>query len=887
MSRLKNLKLICNDVFKILIQKWVKKISIKLFESKMVKYSSTTSLILSILLFGICHCDVETCVGANKFGTTDGTMRLIGLFPIIKSSAEEFASNALLWSEVFRYSVKTFNLNIHTENVFDYTCYDICGPGKLNGVTDAVVDIILSESTVQLDGCQCLQSKAAIQNVIGIVGPTTSSKSVYANEILSFTNLPMISYAATSPILSDKNLYPNFFRTVPPDTLQARLIGELFVKFQWTYVSIITTDSSYGRTGKSALNEEFQKRKICVAVDEYFRVPYHAQEAGLIMEKIKKETLADVIILWGSFSPVKHFLQDALEKGIRNKTWIISEASGRNKWFAQEENKKLGTFIIISPVSGSNPEFERYFFNLSISDVENPWLKTYFQYQRANDSAKLGDYKEFFDTARVGFIQDAVSAYMYAYLEYVNATQACNMLISPCNATPIFDHGYFNEFFLKNITFESLLNKTVRFNKNGDVTSASFYLYSVASKKSEARFVNIAMWSSDANFTYLDPTLYLLSKSVHSKCADSCKAGFYPIYHGSKSCCWTCVACPLNYMKTTGASECTKCPDQQVSNMKRTRCVVLNVEALHYDSNEAYVMYVFVLLGISTTAWFIVTFIKFKHTPVVRSSNFELSLTQLSTHLLLFACPLLFLHDDSKLKCTVRVYMSCLLVVIILSITLVKITHILGIFKLMYIQTKAQVFQRKSKELLIIAAAVFMQICLAVGSFVFSPIEVIDDRRVEEYKIYKKCNDTEHLLLQVVYILLLQIICGVQAFRGRNLPSKYNEAKYLAFAMFSSTLLVGVTFPLYMSMTTVTKVQLLLGMVMIVSNFLILTISYGFKIFVVWFRPDQNSLNKFRRNRMKSVISLTRKQLDKRESVLSFGSATTIIALSSSGGDSM
>lgn len=35
--------------------------------------------------------------------------------------------------------------------------------------------------------------------------------------MMSAVSLPLVSYSATSPMLSDKNLYPHFFRTVPND----------------------------------------------------------------------------------------------------------------------------------------------------------------------------------------------------------------------------------------------------------------------------------------------------------------------------------------------------------------------------------------------------------------------------------------------------------------------------------------------------------------------------------------------------------------------------------------------------------------------------------------------------------------------------------------------
>ena len=58
----------------------------------------------------------------------------------------------------------------------------------------------------------------------------------------------LISYISTSLSLSDKRYYPTFMRTIPSDTYQVQVIIDLILKFNWTYISIIASDNSYGRS---------------------------------------------------------------------------------------------------------------------------------------------------------------------------------------------------------------------------------------------------------------------------------------------------------------------------------------------------------------------------------------------------------------------------------------------------------------------------------------------------------------------------------------------------------------------------------------------------------------------------------------------------------------
>jgi len=61
--------------------------------------------------------------------------------------------------------------------------------------------------------------------VVGVVGAACSGASMAANAVLSAAGIPQISYASTSPALSDATAYPDFFRLVPSDALQGQALS--------------------------------------------------------------------------------------------------------------------------------------------------------------------------------------------------------------------------------------------------------------------------------------------------------------------------------------------------------------------------------------------------------------------------------------------------------------------------------------------------------------------------------------------------------------------------------------------------------------------------------------------------------------------------------------
>ncbi|MCP4798809.1 MAG: ABC transporter substrate-binding protein, partial [bacterium] len=79
-------------------------------------------------------------------------------------------------------------------------------------------------------GCSGDMGAAAAQalvdaGVVGVVGAACSGASMAANGVLSAAGIPQISYASTSPALSDATAYPDFFRVVPSDALQGQAIS--------------------------------------------------------------------------------------------------------------------------------------------------------------------------------------------------------------------------------------------------------------------------------------------------------------------------------------------------------------------------------------------------------------------------------------------------------------------------------------------------------------------------------------------------------------------------------------------------------------------------------------------------------------------------------------
>lgn len=70
-----------------------------------------------------------------------------------------------------------------------------------------------------------------INGVAAVVGASSSGPSMSAAQVFTNARVPQISYASTSPRLSDGIAYPYFLRTPPSDSFQADAIVDLIQNF--------------------------------------------------------------------------------------------------------------------------------------------------------------------------------------------------------------------------------------------------------------------------------------------------------------------------------------------------------------------------------------------------------------------------------------------------------------------------------------------------------------------------------------------------------------------------------------------------------------------------------------------------------------------------------
>lgn len=134
--------------------------------------------------------------------------------------------------------------------------------------------------------------------VFGVIGGSYSSVSLQVANLLGLFHIPQISPASTAKALSDKTRFKYFARTVPPDTFQSSALVDIVKSVNWSYVSTIYSEGSYGEYGIEVFHREAQERNVCIATAE--KVPSAAddKEFDNIILKLKKKNNAKGVVLF-------------------------------------------------------------------------------------------------------------------------------------------------------------------------------------------------------------------------------------------------------------------------------------------------------------------------------------------------------------------------------------------------------------------------------------------------------------------------------------------------------------------------------------------------------------------------------------------------------------
>ena len=740
-----------------------------------------------------------------------------------------------------------------------YDIRDYCG--NLSKAARLVYKLLTVDTCVNV--CQNATRKKAI---ISLIGPYESSTALFIGGILRMLNFSSISGSATSAELSSL-AYDHIFRTAPSDQFLAKAMVDLVTHFNWSYVAVVGLDNSYGRNGAWAVASEstWRKSSFCIALTRFVRHESLNRSISNIVIQLKQMDNVKVVILWLYGNYQSKFLAEVKRQNLTGRVWIFSEAP-LTSTLTVEGILESSLGFALHEFSDSG--FKEYLKDRLVKEKDNrsfpEWNDSTSEIWKLLRSKKCvhrqikqcsNDLIKKIYNANVPCIIDAVYAVAHALdIFYRNSSH------NETKDRRKLQIAYSSDVqkLLGRVSFHGLTGK-IKFDRFGDRASAYYDIFSFE-KVSNGDVESIKMVrKGEWNNSKRNETSLIFHEALNwtttsgrppkSECSERCPPGTRKSF--TSPCCWQCLPCLGGTISPSAGSEsCSECPIGTMSNQAKTECVALPSANISYSSASGIVILTFATLGVVVTLLCLAALHKFWNSPIVKASNRELSLVLLLAILSLLSLAFIDVSVSTNTICMIIYPLRYLTYNFCLSILLVKALLISSAFRVPILTSLEFTSLPNKAQVGIVIASLTPLLSVLLPWMLLDPPskkEHIHPKRYtfNECKAYSSSVGKSLFLVTCFYIFFQMFLSSFCAFKIRNIPENFSEAKRIAFS----------TYIFLFSLLCYHPVELCLDgwYVTVVDCVATLLSAYGFlcclflpKMYILFFRQEMNDVNAIR-----------------------------------------
>ncbi|KAG9347635.1 hypothetical protein JZ751_005206, partial [Albula glossodonta] len=675
-----------------------------------------------------------------------------------------------------------------------------------------------------IDGTPSNQPPTTKKPIAGVIGPGSSSVAIQVQNLLQLFNIPQIAYSATSIDLSDKTLFKYFLRVVPSDTLQARALLDIVKRYNWTYVSAVHTEGNYGESGMEAFKELASQEGLCIAHSDKIYSNAGEKHFDRLLRKLRERLpKARVVVCFCEGMTVRGLLMAMRRLGVAGEFLLIGRSQlvlvslGSDGWADRDEvvegyEQEAEGGITMKLQSAEVTSFDDYFLKLRLdTNTRNPWFAEFWQYRfqcripghpmentnykkicSGNESLE----ENYVQDSKMGFVINAI--YAMAHGLHDMHSELCPGHVGLCDAMNPIDGSKLLDFLLKT-SFTGVSGEEVYFDENGDSPGRYDIMNLQYVEGGHYDYINVGSWHE--GMLNIDDYKIQMNRSemVRSVCSEPCSKGQIKVIRkGEVSCCWICTTCKDNeYVQdefTCKACELGWWPDEELEG-----CQPIPLRYLEWSNAESIVAVVFSCLGILVTMFVTFIFVLYRDTPVVKSSSRELCYIILAGIFLGYICPFTLIAKPTVASCYLQRLLVGLSSAMCYSALVTKTNRIARILA----GSKKKICTRKPRfmsawaQVVIASILVSVQLTLEVTLIILEPPEPIKSYpSIRE--VFLICNTSNMgVVAPLGYNGLLIMSCTYYAFKTRNVPANFNEAKYIAFTMYTTCIIWLAFVPIY------------------------------------------------------------------------------------------
>lgn len=794
-----------------------------------------------------------------------GDILLQGLFPITFRDTPDRCSriykDGLMWSMAMVYAVETINNSTFLPNAtlgfkVDNTCYNI--PSAMSSAIEIVAKYRTNSVCYPQDEyCDGGHKVKRDNKISAVIGPALSWIAIPIASLLGLYDIPQISYAATSRILSDKTRYRSFLRTVPSDEFQAKAMADFVRHFEWNYVFLIASDDDYGKMGAATFKKTARSLNVCIAYDEY--IPFNSDVAEEYVHNalvtLKNSARAKVVIVFSYPDQGEILLQNAQRLNITDRTWIASDAWSSTVTKFNVSKTMLEGVFTFSIRSKKVNEFIEYINKLQIQDVRHiPWFIAYMEQvldcttsnhsngKRACDPIETLPPEHTISTEAIANVIDAVNATAHAFRSLLSCAQGVGCL-NPKD--PISPYELLQ--YVKNTSFQGADHAGVEFNGNGDRTFSGYTIRNVQIQGNSVGYVEVGsyFWSRTNQKPNFEIKTSLIKWSggrrPRSNCFRVCQPGERVV--GQSECCWNCQKCEKGwYSSVAGSLSCTKCNDTHYTNKKQTACLERAVVYLTLSAPGAISILTISVIGVVINTIIISIFLRYRDTPVVTGSTLFHTVLFFTILYLSFLEAILYIgFKPSNTFCGGRECLFELMTMLYPAFLLSKTRT--ANKKVQSAVPRLQDMRQDWSQGLLVGGMVVLQLILVTIRQCVNP-SVVHFLKQEDGTSLLECKQLFPIsrIIAIVLPCVVLIISTFISFKERDRPENFNEAKFISF----TTILVGIIIiafiPTYRYVMGVSRI-LVVTFTIFITAFSCMGCLFLPKLYIILLHPERNVLS--------------------------------------------
>ncbi|NXJ95503.1 GRM5 protein, partial [Corythaixoides concolor] len=571
---------------------------------------------------------------------------------------------------------------------------------------------------------------------------------------------------------------------------------------------------NYGESGMEAFKDMAAKEGICIA--HSYKIYSNAGEQSFdkLLRKLRSHLpKARVVACFCEGMTVRGLLMAMRRLGLAGEFLLLGSDGWADRYDVTDgyQREAVGG-ITIKLQSPDVKWFDDYYLQLRPeTNHRNPWFQEFWQHRfqcrlegfpqenpkyNKTCTSQMTLRTQHVQDSKMGFVINAI--YSMAYGLHNMQTSLCPGYVGLCDAMKPIDGRKLLESLMKT-NFTGVSGDMILFDENGDSPGRYEIMNFKKMGKDYFDYINVGSW--DNGELKMDDDEIWPEKNIiiRSVCSEPCEKGQIKVIRkGEVSCCWTCTPCKENEY-VFDEYTCKACQLGSWPNDDLTGCDLIPVQYLRWGDPEPIAAVVFACLGLLATLFVTAIFIMYRDTPVVKSSSRELCYIILAGICLGYLCTFCLIAKPQQIYCYLQRIGIGLSPAMSYSALVTKTNRIARILagSKKKICTKKPRFMSACAQLVIAFILICIQLGIIVALFIMEPPDIMHDYpSIRE--VYLICNTTNlGVVTPLGYNGLLILSCTFYAFKTRNVPANFNEAKYIAFTMYTTCIIWLAFVPIY------------------------------------------------------------------------------------------